>query len=121
MESTSGIPTEASTGSACPEWCDGGHREPSDWHYGSALLLTAPGSEGQPAPALLKVALMGEADPKTPGQILPSVDVEGMEEQALDAAGLEVLIARFERYVTELREFQCRYGAIARAAQHCAA
>ncbi|WP_329565301.1 DUF6907 domain-containing protein [Kitasatospora sp. NBC_01266] len=121
MESTSGIPAEASTGSACPEWCDGGHREPSDWHYGSALLLTAPGGEGPPVPLLLKVALMGEADPETPGPILPSVDVEGIQEQALDAAGLEALIAGFERYVTELREFQRRYGAIARAAQHRAA
>jgi hypothetical protein len=121
MESTSGIPADAGTGSACPEWCDVGHREPSDWHYGSALLLTAPGGDGQRAPLLLKVALMGEADPETLGPFLPSVDVEGMEEQALDAAGLEALIARFEQYVTELREFQRRYGAITRAAQHRAA
>ncbi|QKW20283.1 hypothetical protein HUT16_15490 [Kitasatospora sp. NA04385] len=121
MESTSGIAVDVGTGSACPEWCDGGHREPSDWHYGSALLLTAPDGEGPPEQLLLKVALMGEADPETPGPFLPSVDVEGMQEQALDEAGLEALIVRVERYVTELREFQCRYGAIARAAQHRAA
>ncbi|WP_416971574.1 hypothetical protein [Streptomyces sp. 4F14] len=48
---------------------------------------------------------MGEADPEMSGAILSSVDVEGMREEALDEAGLEALIARFERYVTELREF----------------
>ncbi|MET8981751.1 hypothetical protein ABZX85_39775 [Streptomyces sp. NPDC004539] len=53
-----------------------------------------------------------------PGVILSSVDAEGMQEEALDEAGLE---ARIARYVTELRAFQCRYGALARAAQHHAA
>ncbi len=121
MDNESGRQTEAGTTLACPGWCDGRHPDAGTFHYGSELQLNLPGGDGQPGRPLLKLALMAdiktEADALTP----PSVDVEGMTDQELDAAGLAGLMGELERYLASLRDFQRRYGEVADAVRKAGA